>query len=278
MRPLGATLAAVALLLGMCAQRADAGRPITVTPECPTPERGDSLSFGEHGQRVLELQTRLNWWADKQGRHRINVNGCFGSGTRNAVRAFQRDRGLPVDGVYGPVTRRSMEGGASVPTTAVRSVERTTAPSPTTTTTAPQPSSYATETRCRPGNRRARFVVCVDTGARYASVREAHNGEIGRKLFGSTVTTSRKITHPYDSITRKGQWVVSYYRYRTPGIGLLYFIGFAGGQGIHQYNQVGPQYDSGGCVRAPWWFAERYWSLFTSTGALQRGEVVVHVW
>src|SRR3954447_7941863 len=58
---------------------------------------------GSSGQPVRSLQYLLL----ARGRT-VAVDGAFGAGTAAAVRAFQRARGLPVDGVVGPATWRAL--------------------------------------------------------------------------------------------------------------------------------------------------------------------------
>ena len=53
---------------------------------------------------VRWLQQCLNWLGYNCG----TVDGWFGNNTRNAVRSFQRDHGLGVDGVFGPQTHLSL--------------------------------------------------------------------------------------------------------------------------------------------------------------------------
>lgn len=58
---------------------------------------------GDSGESVRDIQSRLDrlgFTCDPDSR------GEFRSGTRRAVRAFQRDRGLPPDGIVGPDTWR----------------------------------------------------------------------------------------------------------------------------------------------------------------------------
>ena len=52
------------------------------------------LRLGSKGEKVKELQEYLN----------INSDGIFGRGTENAVKKFQHENELVVDGIVGPVT------------------------------------------------------------------------------------------------------------------------------------------------------------------------------
>jgi hypothetical protein len=58
------------------------------------------VSMGSRGSAVQTLQSRLQALGFSPG----PIDGIFGSGTDAAVRAFQRSRGLSVDGVVGPQT------------------------------------------------------------------------------------------------------------------------------------------------------------------------------
>jgi hypothetical protein len=70
-----------------------------VTPPAPVTE--PTLSLGDTGTSVKDLQTRLNLWhADPQ----IEVTGEFQQSTLNAVKIFQTLEKLTVDGVAGPAT------------------------------------------------------------------------------------------------------------------------------------------------------------------------------
>lgn len=55
------------------------------------------LTVGSRGARVTELQKNLT----KLGYNTKGTDGIFGTGTRNAVIAFQRDHGLKQDGMVG---------------------------------------------------------------------------------------------------------------------------------------------------------------------------------
>ena len=66
-------------------------------PPPPAPLR--TLRRGDHGPEVQELQHRLGL-AD----HRTTIDGVFGRFTEEAVKAFQEERGLEVDGIVGAAT------------------------------------------------------------------------------------------------------------------------------------------------------------------------------
>src|SRR5262245_37118915 len=63
------------------------------------------------GQDVLVLQQRLNALGYAVG----VADGVFGPLTDTAVRAFQGDRGLVVDGIVGPATQAGLASGAPQP-------------------------------------------------------------------------------------------------------------------------------------------------------------------
>lgn len=64
----------------------------------------DSVStlskMGSRGDEVRRIQQKLKNWGYYTG----SVDGIYGSQTKNAVRKFQRDNGLTVDGIAGPKT------------------------------------------------------------------------------------------------------------------------------------------------------------------------------
>ncbi|RDS81030.1 peptidoglycan-binding protein [Dyella psychrodurans] len=64
-----------------------------------------SLRLGLHGEAVNTLQTQLN----ELGYLNASPDGQFGSATKAAVRAFQRDHGVRANGVDGPATQRSLQ-------------------------------------------------------------------------------------------------------------------------------------------------------------------------
>jgi len=64
-----------------------------------------NLSMGSRGNDVAELQNRLQ----QIGYYSANIDGVFGYQTLYAVRKFQNDFGLKVDGVVGTKTRQVLE-------------------------------------------------------------------------------------------------------------------------------------------------------------------------
>jgi cell wall-associated NlpC family hydrolase len=60
---------------------------------------------GDQGQDVVAIQARLNALG-----YEIVADGDYGPATVNAVKAFQRDRGLEADGVIGSQTYRALMG------------------------------------------------------------------------------------------------------------------------------------------------------------------------
>ena len=63
-----------------------------------------SFQRGDYGQEVLSIQKRL-----VELNYSIkSIDGDFGPETENAVRSFQTDRGLEVDGIVGSATYRAL--------------------------------------------------------------------------------------------------------------------------------------------------------------------------
>lgn len=61
---------------------------------------------GHRGSKVAGIQYQLK----KKGYFHANITGYYGSITKRAVMAFQRDHGLAVDGVVGTHTKNAMWG------------------------------------------------------------------------------------------------------------------------------------------------------------------------
>lgn len=84
-------------------QRGGFGHPHWSGPAPSTPDR-NSIRLGSRGASVQIAQMRLVLALDAAGRGRIAVDGIFGKATDAAVRWFQADRGLSVDGIIGQHT------------------------------------------------------------------------------------------------------------------------------------------------------------------------------
>jgi len=70
----------------------------------------DALSKeGSRGQQVTQIQTKLKNWGYLNG----NVDGIFGSQTRDAVIRFQKKNGLVADGIVGNKTLAALGMSAS---------------------------------------------------------------------------------------------------------------------------------------------------------------------
>lgn len=79
----------------------------TPTPE-PTPEKKPTLRKGDSGKWVTLAQTELinkGYDCGKTG-----ADGKFGANTQKAVKEFQKDNGLVVDGVIGQATWNALDG------------------------------------------------------------------------------------------------------------------------------------------------------------------------
>lgn len=62
------------------------------------------LKMGSSGSQVRTLQTKLNRWGYNCG----TVDGIFGSKTQTAVKQFQKNNGLAVDGIVGAKTAAAL--------------------------------------------------------------------------------------------------------------------------------------------------------------------------
>lgn len=85
----------------------------TMAQKAPTkkgakPRHLSTLSLGDHGPAVLQLQKRLSalgYWLGPP-------DGVFGDSTQQAVYALQKAAGISRDGIVGPETRRALAAGA----------------------------------------------------------------------------------------------------------------------------------------------------------------------
>ncbi|MTH54805.1 L,D-transpeptidase family protein [Bacillus mangrovi] len=69
---------------------------------------GVTLKKGSQGEAVAQLQRKLTSSGFSPG----GIDGIFGSATDRAVRAFQKSRGLTVDGIAGPATWSALNKSA----------------------------------------------------------------------------------------------------------------------------------------------------------------------
>ena len=60
--------------------------------------------YGSRGEEVRQIQTKLRDLGYNPG----TIDGIYGKNTQNAVKAFQRDRGLTVDGIAGSRTLKAL--------------------------------------------------------------------------------------------------------------------------------------------------------------------------
>ncbi len=81
--------------------------PVTIATPTPTPA---PLRDGDSGQEVRALQQRLK----TLGYYTGSVDGDYGDGTKNAVKAFQRANNLTPDGVVGSQTLQRINSASAV--------------------------------------------------------------------------------------------------------------------------------------------------------------------
>lgn len=92
----------------------------------PRPDAGKpTLRKGDKGQYVTLLQTQLANRGYDLGKY--GVDGDFGSATEKAVKAFQQDSGLMVDGVVGKSTWEAFEQSTSTYTVVIPGVSKSVA-------------------------------------------------------------------------------------------------------------------------------------------------------
>ena len=75
-----------------------------------------TLHSGSTGEAVRELQIALRETGNGPGA----IDGMFGSQTEAAVKAFQAQRGITVDGIVGPITWRNIDEFAEFDEPALR--------------------------------------------------------------------------------------------------------------------------------------------------------------
>ena len=89
------------------ASQAQSQAPLTQAPSLPTPicnPKSPTLQLGSTGAKVAELQRDLTILGYGSLLGQGGIDGKFGTSTQNAVKKFQQDNRLQVDGKVGPIT------------------------------------------------------------------------------------------------------------------------------------------------------------------------------
>ena len=89
------------------------------------------ISYGAKGDEVKKLQELLN----SKGDYNLDIDGSFGPATRSAVKNYQQQNNLKVDGIVGVNTWGSLLGESNSSATTTTPTESTTTTTPTTPTT-----------------------------------------------------------------------------------------------------------------------------------------------
>ena len=77
---------------------------LIITAMCVNLSATALSKMGSRGSEVTKIQTNLKKW----GYYKGNIDGIYGTQTRDAVKYFQRKNGLTVDGIAGPKTLAAM--------------------------------------------------------------------------------------------------------------------------------------------------------------------------
>lgn len=92
---IGSKVDKAAVYAGITTAKAS-GQPYTGTlPKLP---KKDYFCKGDTGEEVKKLQKFLRWY----GTYKDTIDGSFGNNTDKAVRTYQANEGLQVDGLFGP--------------------------------------------------------------------------------------------------------------------------------------------------------------------------------
>lgn len=73
-------------------------------PDVPYETQAVLSKMGSRGNEVKAIQEKLK----ERGLYKGSVDGIFGSGTREAVKKFQKQQGLTADGIAGPATLKRL--------------------------------------------------------------------------------------------------------------------------------------------------------------------------
>ena len=86
--------------------------PVSTSPVVQLPNEKPTLRRGDKGEYVTLLQTKL--LNLKYSLPKFGADGDFGKETESAVRQFQMDRGLTVDGVVGSKTWKELDSDKEI--------------------------------------------------------------------------------------------------------------------------------------------------------------------
>ena len=100
-------------------------KPLSTATPTATPATSTTLKRGDTGEEVTKMQKRLR----ELGYIQFSPDGVFGSGTRDAVIAFQKNNGLTADGLAGPGTLNLMYSSRAKAAPGITAVQPTQAPS-----------------------------------------------------------------------------------------------------------------------------------------------------
>lgn len=81
----------------------DIGKDVVNSDECPYDKPTVNVRLNNKGDAVAWIQ----WQLDRLG-YSINIDGKFGPKTLETVKAFQKDKGLNIDGVVDKLTRAKL--------------------------------------------------------------------------------------------------------------------------------------------------------------------------
>ncbi|MBR4080170.1 MAG: peptidoglycan-binding protein [Clostridia bacterium] len=170
----------------------------TPKPVTPTPTSA-SLKNGSSGAAVRELQQRLK----DLGYYTGSVDGDFGTGTENAVRLFQQQNGLTVDGKAGKNTLTKLYSNSAVPYSASQSQGGQSGSQQGGTTVRVTPTPRPTAT---PNLTNARYLTIGYSGTdvRRLQQRLIDLGYLGGKADGNFGAATREAVKAFQS--RMGIW------------------------------------------------------------------------
>ncbi len=173
-----------------------------------------SLRYGMRGEEVKRMQQALIKLEYLSG----TADGIFGVNTENAVRKFQKDNHLKVDGVAGPKTLALLYGSSPVPT-------KTPLPSPTAfPVVTPVPTPVSTSlfggdyTSMKPGSSGKRVVLLQKALIRLGFLSGKADGKYGKKTEKAVLQFQKKYKLKADGIAGKKtlRKIESLYRADTP--------------------------------------------------------------